>query len=116
LPDGIRSCRSVVGGLIGAIEGDAIGQIAGGHIGGKSIAILQSGCKRRARRMARFREETDIRELAILATAKLLTKMRHGGSRRISPSCRTCYAKIKSAVPMRPNYNTAGRNVLRFAR
>jgi hypothetical protein len=32
------------GGLIGAIDGDAIGQRVAGHIGGKSIEFWQSGC------------------------------------------------------------------------
>jgi hypothetical protein len=47
----IRACRQddepsggMVGGLIGAIEGPAIGQMRGGQIGGISIALLHSGC------------------------------------------------------------------------
>ncbi|MGA7997556.1 MAG: hypothetical protein WCA28_21995 [Bradyrhizobium sp.] len=30
--------------MIGAIDGDVIGQIVGGHIGGISIELWQSGC------------------------------------------------------------------------
>jgi hypothetical protein len=34
----------MVGGLIGAIDGPAIGQMRGGQIGRMSIALLHSGC------------------------------------------------------------------------
>jgi hypothetical protein len=47
----MRACRhedvprgGIVGGLIGAMEGPAIGQMRGGQIGGISIELLHSGC------------------------------------------------------------------------
>ena len=47
----MRACRhddvpsgGMVGGLIGAIDGPAIGHMHGGQIGAMSIALLHSGC------------------------------------------------------------------------
>ena len=47
----MRACRhddvpigGIVGGLIGAIEGVAIGQMRGGQIGGISSELVHSGC------------------------------------------------------------------------
>ena len=47
----MRACRhddvpigGILSGLIGAIDGAAIGQIRGGQIGGISIELLHSGC------------------------------------------------------------------------
>jgi hypothetical protein len=47
----MRACRhddvpsgGIVGGLIGAIDGPAIGQMRGGQIGGISSELLHSGC------------------------------------------------------------------------
>lgn len=47
----MRACRhtevpigGIRGGLIGVIDGAANGHIAGGQIGGRSIALLHSGC------------------------------------------------------------------------
>jgi hypothetical protein len=47
----MRACRhddvpigGIVGGLTGAIDGPAIGQMRGGQIGGISIELLHSGC------------------------------------------------------------------------
>jgi hypothetical protein len=47
----MRACRhddvpsgGMVGGLIGAMEGPAIGQMRDGQIGGMSSELLHSGC------------------------------------------------------------------------
>ena len=88
----MRACRhddvpsgGMVGGLIGAIDGPAIGQMRGGQIGGMSIELLHSGCISPSTHW--HVQEASARALSSKADANAQAQQ-HAFHRLILPICR----------------------------